>query len=124
MKTAHIFQKGIENKDVVARYDSWSENYDEVILTQSSSYVSFILSLSVCVLSLVSLSLSLSLSLSHIISLSLIQIIREDMYNAPNIILKEILKRVPLAQRRSCRVLDVAAGTGKVGKDLQKEGFT
>ncbi|KAK8379963.1 hypothetical protein O3P69_019780 [Scylla paramamosain] len=51
------------------------------------------------------------------------EIIREDWYNAPNLILAEVLQRVPASSRASCRVLDVAAGTGRVGQDLRREGF-
>uniref|UniRef100_A0A0P4WGQ0 Methyltransferase domain-containing protein n=1 Tax=Scylla olivacea TaxID=85551 RepID=A0A0P4WGQ0_SCYOL len=51
------------------------------------------------------------------------EIIREDWYNAPNLILAEVLQRIPAPSRASCRVLDVAAGTGRVGQDLRKEGF-
>lgn len=51
------------------------------------------------------------------------EIIREDWYNAPGLILAEVLKRVPASERAACKVLDVAAGTGRVGQDLVKEGF-
>ncbi|XP_045119351.1 methyltransferase-like protein 27 isoform X1 [Portunus trituberculatus] len=51
------------------------------------------------------------------------EIIGKDKYNAPNLILDEVLQNIPASSRGSCRVLDVAAGTGRVGQDLRKEGF-
>ncbi|XP_063595604.1 uncharacterized protein LOC134772498 isoform X2 [Penaeus indicus] len=45
-------------------------------------------------------------------------------YNGPEMAAEEIAARVDEDHRHSIRVLDVAAGTGKVGKELAKRGFT
>ncbi|KAK8372032.1 hypothetical protein O3P69_011885 [Scylla paramamosain] len=44
-------------------------------------------------------------------------------YNGPQIALDEILNHVPLHLRSTCRVLDVAAGTGQLGTMLAQAGF-
>lgn len=46
-----------------------------------------------------------------------------SQYKAPAILLKEVLHLVPPEKRAETKVLDVAAGTGWVGRDLYKEGF-
>lgn len=44
-------------------------------------------------------------------------------YRAPAITLEEVLRCVPAEKRAETKVLDVAAGTGWVGRDLHREGF-
>ncbi|MPC67320.1 hypothetical protein E2C01_061494 [Portunus trituberculatus] len=36
---------------------------------------------------------------------------------------EDVLQRIPASSRTSCRVLDVAAGTGCMGQHLRREGF-
>ncbi|XP_069952861.1 methyltransferase-like protein 27 [Cherax quadricarinatus] len=45
-------------------------------------------------------------------------------YRAPSIAAEEIANMVPEKERQQVRVLDVAAGTGWVGCQLHKKGFT
>ncbi|XP_050704255.1 demethylmenaquinone methyltransferase-like isoform X2 [Eriocheir sinensis] len=44
-------------------------------------------------------------------------------FRGPAITLEEALRRVPPERRAKVRVLDVAAGTGCVGRELHREGF-
>ncbi|XP_050724659.1 uncharacterized protein LOC127002645 isoform X2 [Eriocheir sinensis] len=44
-------------------------------------------------------------------------------YRGPAITLEEALRWVPPERRAKARVLDVAAGTGCVGRELHREGF-
>ncbi|XP_050703993.1 demethylmenaquinone methyltransferase-like [Eriocheir sinensis] len=44
-------------------------------------------------------------------------------YRGPTITLEEALRWVPPERRAKARVLDVAAGTGCVGRELHREGF-
>ncbi|XP_050724470.1 uncharacterized protein LOC127002502 isoform X16 [Eriocheir sinensis] len=45
-------------------------------------------------------------------------------YRGPAITLEEALRWVPPERRAKARVLDVAAGTGCVGRELHREGFS
>ncbi|XP_042870216.1 methyltransferase-like protein 27 [Penaeus japonicus] len=45
-------------------------------------------------------------------------------YNGPRMAAEELASQVPEGYRQHIRVLDVAAGTGKVGCELSKKGFT
>ncbi|XP_050739141.1 methyltransferase-like protein 27 [Eriocheir sinensis] len=47
----------------------------------------------------------------------------EGGYRGPAIVMEEALRRVPPERRAKARVLDVAAGTGCVGRELHREGF-
>lgn len=55
---------------------------------------------------------------------SLYQILEKGRYNAPSLAVKEVVKMVPEEQRQSVKILDVAAGTGWVGRELSKKGFS
>ncbi|KAK4304298.1 hypothetical protein Pmani_004757 [Petrolisthes manimaculis] len=52
------------------------------------------------------------------------EIMSKAGYRAPAIAAEEVSIRVPENQRKDVRVLDVAAGTGLIGKELTKKGFT
>lgn len=47
----------------------------------------------------------------------------DGTYNGPRMALEEVLDHVPVSQRSTCRVLDVAAGTGQLGSMLASAGF-
>lgn len=45
-------------------------------------------------------------------------------YNGPEIAAAEVAARIPEERRQHVRIIDIAAGTGKVGVELSKKGFT
>ncbi|XP_045119492.1 methyltransferase-like protein 27 [Portunus trituberculatus] len=47
----------------------------------------------------------------------------DGTYNGPRMALEEVLNHVPVNLRSTCRVLDVAAGTGQLGTMLASTGF-
>ncbi|XP_063853937.1 methyltransferase-like protein 27 isoform X2 [Scylla paramamosain] len=47
----------------------------------------------------------------------------DGTYNGPKMALEEVLDHVPVHLRSTCRVLDVAAGTGQLGTMLASTGF-
>ncbi|XP_050708786.1 uncharacterized protein LOC126993667 isoform X2 [Eriocheir sinensis] len=49
--------------------------------------------------------------------------LRNTQYHALDITVEEVLRRVTPEKRAQTRVLDVAAGTGRVGRELYREGF-
>ncbi|XP_050704256.1 methyltransferase-like protein 27 [Eriocheir sinensis] len=51
------------------------------------------------------------------------EMLGNSQYRAPAIALEEVLLQVPPEKRAQTKVLDVAAGTGWVGRDLHREGF-
>ncbi|XP_050708788.1 demethylmenaquinone methyltransferase-like isoform X4 [Eriocheir sinensis] len=51
------------------------------------------------------------------------EMLQNSNFRAPAITLEEVLRRVPPEKRGQTRVLDVAAGTGWVGRELHREGF-
>ncbi|KAK8751430.1 hypothetical protein OTU49_008455 [Cherax quadricarinatus] len=52
------------------------------------------------------------------------QLMNSRTYAGPRVAAEEIARLVPQECRKDARVLDVAAGTGKVGQELYKRGFT
>ncbi|XP_045619572.1 methyltransferase-like protein 27 [Procambarus clarkii] len=52
------------------------------------------------------------------------QLMNSNTYAGPAMAAEEVAKMVPDTRREEVRVLDVAAGTGKVGIELYKRGFT
>lgn len=57
------------------------------------------------------------------LSFSPVQSMAHGIYNAPFIVVEEIERLMALEQRKESRVLDVAAGTGWVGRELYNRGF-
>ncbi|CAL4133506.1 unnamed protein product [Meganyctiphanes norvegica] len=47
----------------------------------------------------------------------------EGRYNGPSICAEEVAARFPSDQRATVKVMDLAAGTGRVGLELHKRGF-
>lgn len=54
---------------------------------------------------------------------SSLQDLQNGCYNGPEIAAEEMSKYYPVEERPFLKILDVAAGTGRVGEKLAERGF-
>jgi hypothetical protein len=93
---------GITHEEMVRVYTEWANNYDKVHFNVLKSFLRFVSSLD---------------------DLGFLQDLCPGRYNGPEIAARFMAQHYPESSRGSVKILDVAAGTGRVGFELHGVGF-